>query len=361
MTILVVGKFCIEGFALHIAGCLGEMGYRVRRFETGYRAKRIDGLFGHRVDQVAGSIHSATDGILPIRAWRMRNLWRVAGEGPIDVAIVCHDFLWPSEVRELKRIARAPVAMWFPDAIVNLGRGFFMTAPYDAVFFKDPYIVHALGGTILPPAYYLPECFNPTLHRFDESDGDDRDYRCDIATAGTQHSWRVSVFSHLAGYDVRIYGPPPPLWLGPNSVTAMYQGRSVHYREKARAFRRARIVLTSLHYGEMWGLNARAFEAAGAGAFQLVDWRPGLDQLFDDGRELVSFRGMADLRRKVDWWLGRDAERVAIAEAGMRRAYAEHTYRIRLELLLDTLGGRERGFPIPSVKGDSQLPTPRSF
>ncbi|HEY3488863.1 MAG TPA: glycosyltransferase [Candidatus Deferrimicrobiaceae bacterium] len=349
MNILVVGKYYAEGFALHIAETLSRMGHAVRRFEPGYRAHRLGAGLGRRVDQVGEAVHGATDNVPAIRARRMRALWQAVDEGPLDAVIVCGDPLWPGEVRELRRRAGAPVAMWFPDAMVNLRRAFFMTAPYDAAFFKEPYLVRVLDGVVTPPVFYLPECFNPAAYELAETDGEAGNFQCDIATAGTQHSWRVSVFRHLAGYDVRIWGGKPPLWMDPNPVAEMYRGRPVFGREKARVFRGAKIVLNSLHYGEVWGLNARLFEVAGIGAFQMVDWRPGLGQLFEDGRELVSFRGIPDLKRKIDWWLPRDEERRAVAEAGMRRAHAEHTYRHRLKLLLATLAGKERGFPMPSI------------
>jgi spore maturation protein CgeB len=87
---------------------------------------------------------------------------------------------------------------------------------------------------------------------------------------------------------------------------------------------------------------------AGAGAFQFVDWRPGIDQLFKDGQELVTFRNIADLKKKIDYWLPRESERHKIGMAGMQRAFSEHTYQHRLELLLNTLVGKAQGFPTPA-------------
>lgn len=350
MNILVVGKFYIEGFALHIAETLVEMGHNVKRFEPGFKSSRIAGRIGHRINQVRGVIHESTDSLPKIRAQRMKALWQAADQSSLDVVIVCHDFLWPDEVTELKRRTHAQVAMWFPDAMVNFGRGFFMNAPYDALFFKDPYIVHALGDVLKCPVYYLPECFNPQRHRLAEDEiGYDPAYQCDITTAGNQHSWRVAFFKNLSDYDVKIWGNPAPLWMAAGVVKGMHQGRGVYNQDKVRAFRGARIVVSNLHYSEIWGVNVRSFEAAGAGAFQMVDWRPGLNQLFEDGKELISFKGIADLRKKIDFWLPREAERRAIAEAGMKRAYAEHTYELRLNLLLDTLAGKMNGYPIPAI------------
>ena len=111
MNILVIGKFYTEGFALHIAETLAVMGHGIRRFEPGFRAGRIGGRIGHRLDQVRGVIHSATDSLPSVRAQRMKALWQTAEQGPLDVVIVCHDFLWPDEVAELKRRTSTQVVM----------------------------------------------------------------------------------------------------------------------------------------------------------------------------------------------------------------------------------------------------------
>jgi spore maturation protein CgeB len=348
MQILIIGKFYTEGFALHIAETLTAMDHQVRRFEPGYKSQRMGGRRGHRLDQVRGVIYSATDSLPTIRALRLKALWRVTAQGPLDVVIVASDFLWPSEVSELKRRTNAKIAMWYPDPIVNFGRAYFMNAPYDALFFKDPYIVHALGDVLKSPVYYLPECFNPDQHYLSEAElGDLSDYHCDITTAGNLHSWRVAFFKNLTTYHVKIWGNPAPLWMAEGLVNTMHQGRVVYNHDKVRAFKGAKVVINNLIYGEIWGVNARCFETAGAGAFQMVDWRPGLDHLFVEGKEIITFKNIADLKHKIDYWLPREAERRVIAESSRLRAHAQHTYQLRLELLLDTLAGNAQGFPIP--------------
>lgn len=350
MNILVIGKFDTDCYALHIAKTLAGMGHVVRRFEPGFKSVQIDGRFVHRLNQVRSVIHSSSDNLPIVRTWRMKGLWEIIDQGSLDVVICCYDYLWPAEVTELKRRTHAQVAMWFPDALVNFGKAFFMNAAYDALFFKDPYIVHALGDVLKSPVYYLPECFNPECHSLpQEATGNDAAYQCDITTAGNQHSWRVACMENLTDYDVKLWGTPVPLWMEAGSVNRMYQGRGVYNHDKVRAFRGANIVINNLHYSETWGVNARCFEAAGAGAFQMLDWRPGLSQLFEDGKELISFRSMVDLKKKIDYWLPREAERRAIADAAMVRAHGEHTFELRLTLLLDTLGGKSCGFPVQEI------------
>lgn len=105
----------------------------------------------------------------------------------------------------------------------------------------------------------------------------------------------------------------------------MHQGREVYNHDKVRAFRGAKIVINNLYVKEIWGINVRSFEAAGADTFQTVFWRPGLTQLFEDGKELIALGSVADQTQKIDYWLPREPEQRAIAEACMHRAHENHT------------------------------------
>jgi len=351
MRILVLGKFYGEGFGLHIAEALEHMGHEVKRFEPGVR-HRSRGQFALRAIQLRSTLHAATDGIPWVRSLRMSALWRTAEAQPLDAIIVCHDFLSPGEVAELKRRTGAAIALWFPDSITGFWRGFFMLAPYDALFFKDPFQVARLNGVLRSPVWYLPECFSPERHvlKGPLNNEDITRYGCDICTAGNFHAYRAAFFEHLSQYDVKIWGNRPPMWLSPLGIASRYGGKYVEHSEKAKAFLAAKIVLNNVHYSEIWGVNARAFEAAGIGAFQMLDWRPGIAQLFEDGREVITFRGISDLKSKVNFWLSRNHERELVGQAAKKRAHAEHTYSMRLDLLLDTLAGRARGFPLPFIK-----------
>ncbi len=347
MNFLIIGKFYEEGFARHIAETLSAMGHNAKRFEPGYRGINMSGRFPHRLNQAGAVLYETSNSIPAFREKRMRRLWQEVDAGPLDIIITCHDFLWPSEVAELKKRSKAAVVMWFPDALVNFGRSYFMAAPYDALFFKDPFIVRRLGAVLQVPVHYLPECFNPENHQITDEGPPSEEYLCDVTTAGNSHPWRMAHLQQLDDLNIKLWGPPAPLWLPANSDANMHQGRSVQNADKARAFRGAKIALNNLHYGEIWGLNVRAFEIAGIGAFQMIDWRPGLEQLFRDGHELVSFRGIKDLEQKICYWLPREEERKEISEKGKIRAYAEHSYSHRLELLISTIGGQSSGFPIP--------------
>jgi spore maturation protein CgeB len=129
----------------------------------------------------------------------------------------------------------------------------------------------------------------------------------------------------------------------------MLQNYYVTGREKILAYRAAAIVLNSLHPAEVWGVNARTFEVAAAGGFQIVDARPGLGQLFDEGSEIVSFSDVKDLKNKIDYYLREPELRQDLAEAGRKRARQDHTYRMRVEMMLKTIGCAGQGYPLPDI------------
>lgn len=336
--VLVVGKFYTEAMGLHIAETLEAMGHTVARHEFGLGYGVGGGRLRSRLRNLQIVLYSVAERAPSVVRRRFQRLQAHAQAFGPDVILATFDYLLPAEVEQLKRATGAAVAMWFPDHIASLGRMAFLGAPYDAMFFKDPYTVERLRELALAPVHYLPEAFNPARHTLPHPlPADTSTWSCDLTTAGNLHGARVAVFRQLLEYDIKIWGAPLPAWQPARVLGDAVQNRYVAYGEKALAFRGAKIVVNSLYPAEVDGTNVRTFEAAGIGAFQLVEWRPALDALFVDGHEVVAYRGMADLRDKIEYYLPREDERRVIAEAGQARAHAEHTYAHRLTELLACL------------------------
>lgn len=107
-------------------------------------------------------------------------------------------------------------------------------------------------------------------------------------------------------------------------------------------------MLNTLNRSEIRGTNMRSFEACSAGAFQIVDLRPGLVDLFEIGEEVAIFTNLADLRAKLADCRDAPEAQDRIAQAGHARARPDHTYRVRLGRLLDVVAGRSEGYPEPA-------------
>lgn len=73
-------------------------------------------------------------------------------------------------------------------------------------------------------------------------------------------------------------------------------------------------------------INYRTFETTGCGTFLLTNYTPGLEKLFDIGKEIVVYNDLNDLDNKVKYYLENEEEREKIALAGYNRAKKDHTY-----------------------------------
>jgi spore maturation protein CgeB len=85
-------------------------------------------------------------------------------------------------------------------------------------------------------------------------------------------------------------------------------------------------------------IHARPFEFSGCGAFVLSGYAAGMEEYYEEGREMAFYRGTDDLIEKVRYYLERESEREAIAKAGYERTMREHTYEARFRALFASVG-----------------------
>ena len=84
-------------------------------------------------------------------------------------------------------------------------------------------------------------------------------------------------------------------------------------------------------------INYRTFETCGCGTMLLTNYTPGLEKLFDIGKEIVVYESIEDLDNKVKYYLENEDERNMIAETGYQRAKKDHTYFERAKKLIDII------------------------
>ncbi len=188
-------------------------------------------------------------------------------------------------------------------------------------------------------AYWLPTACDPDVHKVV---AESKKYHCDICFAGDWSPLREEWISHLVRhYDgVKIFGP----WgkkIAKNSVLRNYLVDGFFSPDKmASMFASAKVIL-NIHtwYGKWsYGTNPRLFEAAGCGAAQAVDWKDELPDLFDYENELLVYKDLDDLTEKLAGLLKNEDHRAMIGKLSQKRAYSEHTYRKRMEVLLSVIG-----------------------
>lgn len=87
-----------------------------------------------------------------------------------------------------------------------------------------------------------------------------------------------------------------------------------------------------------WQLHCRPFEVLGCRGFLLTDDADNLRDYYEDGKELVIFKDVKDLVKKIKHYLAHDQERERIAQAGYERTLKDHTYEKRFDEIFKIMG-----------------------
>ena len=190
---------------------------------------------------------------------------------------------------------------------------------------------------------YLPVACDPAEHRPLELSTDEQArFGGDVSFAGSPYLNRQRIFSKLTDLPLRLWGPGwTDVALAPMAADG---GRTFTIDEMVKIFSATRINLNLHSASHVEGcdpdpdyVNPRTFELAACGAFQLVDARAPLPELFAHD-EMVTFENVHELRALITRFLREDDERVAVAGRARERALKEHTYVHRIRRVLrDTL------------------------
>ena len=129
-----------------------------------------------------------------------------------------------------------------------------------------------------------------------------------------------------AEVDLRVWGYGAE-HLDPSSALARAHRGQAFGLEMYRVLADAKIVVNRhIDAAEGFANNMRLFEATGSGALLVTEAAPNLGELFEPGREVVTYSSPGELAEVVCHYLENEDERLAIAAAGQRRTFAEHTY-----------------------------------
>mgnify|MGYP001567923302 CR=1 FL=1 len=190
------------------------------------------------------------------------------------------------------------------------------------------------GGVEAPiiwlPHAVEPDCYNP------------------LATNTYTDALRVQAWSAttIKDYDVSFVGYLT-FQNRQDFLDAVYKGiqkqgrtfwhASRFFEDAARIFTHSRIVLNHAIKDDV---NMRVFEVLATRSFLLTPMVPSLDELFVDRVHLVTYRDgdVDDCLEKIAYYTDHEDERERIAEAGYREVLAHHTFKHRVERMLEIAG-----------------------
>ena len=117
-------------------------------------------------------------------------------------------------------------------------------------------------------------------------------------------------------------------------VRIRYCGSVDYWSEMPKVFRASKINLNFTIPNIKSGIPLRVWDVLGSGGFLLTNYQAELPYFFEEGKDLVCFDGVEDLREKVGYYLEHEEERRAIAESGYRKVKETHLYIERIRTML---------------------------
>lgn len=341
----------------YAANSLKDMGHMVRVFEapefyTAYSAFKGLQIGSDRLEYLENAFLNVVSQAVAAQAEAFRpDLVLAMAQAPLNRQV-------------LTRFRRegVPTAMWFVEdyRLFTYWRAFAPLYDFFAVIQGDDFL-DELRGMGCENVLYLPLAAEPSFHRPLELSGvERRKFGSDVSFMGAGYPNRRRAFRRLTGCDFKLWGTE---WDDEPALEPLLQmdGARVSPEDCVKIFN-ASIINLNLHSGVnpeqiVTGgdfVNPRTFELAACGAFQLVDRRTLMPELFE-ADEMAVFTDMDDLEAKIGHFLTRPEERAEFARRARERVLRDHTYAARMQTLIDFVASRLDGWPRPDARADDGL------
>ena len=116
------------------------------------------------------------------------------------------------------------------------------------------------------------------------------------------------------------------------------RGKVDYYNEMPYIFKNTDINLNITLRSIQRGIPLRCMDIMGCGGFLLTNYQEDFLNFFEPFEDYVYFESRADLLEKIEYYITHDEERNRIAASGYEKVKAGHTYKLRLEEILDIVG-----------------------
>jgi spore maturation protein CgeB len=267
-------------------------------------------------------------------------------EDPPDVVLALAQAPMTLPLLEHVRKKKFLTAIWFVENYRHLTYWQQVAAGYDYWFVIQKQACHeALRYAGAKHITYLPVAAEPSIHRpLTLTPEEHATLGADVSFVGAGYANRRELLPRLVTkeWTFKLWGNE---WNGVSSLAGVLQrgGGRIDTDTCVKVFNGTKVNI-NLHSWTGDGLdpdgdfvNPRTFELAACGAFQIVDERTLLPEVFT--REQIVTAGRPDdLASHVRQWLGDEVGRKQMADAARDRVLAQHTYVHRMQELLAQIG-----------------------
>lgn len=219
----------------------------------------------------------------------------------------------------------------------NFVRGMHL---YDYIFVYDPFYVQEIKKRGISNVSYLPLATDPDQYRkIDVNQNEKREFSFDICFIGSPYPNRMEILDSLSEFNLGVFGDGWDGWYRLKKSPPYYKGKAI--KEKVLKIYSSSKIVLNIHDPEAtYGVNTRTFDIPACGAFELVDYKRELENLFKVGEEIIYYKDIMDLKRLIRFYLDRPEERHKIAEKGKDKVLNCHTWYNRIKIVIDVLADR---------------------
>ncbi|MER3501894.1 MAG: hypothetical protein C4295_10585 [Candidatus Fervidibacterota bacterium] len=263
-------------------------------------------------------------------------LRQVALQRPYDLIFVLKgETILPSTLRAIRQRHKGLLINWMGDEPLHFHNIRNSLPFYDTIFLTDRGWVDSVRR-LGYRAEHLPYGCDPEVHRkVLLSDQELRYFSAEVCYVGRRDE-RENLLAQLSGVPMKIWG----YGFKQTKFTELrpfIAGSALNEEEMVKAFNAAKIVLNLQPSHHVTGVNYKIHEVAGCAAFQLIDFKPEVAEMYELGKEIVCFQTLDELKELIARYLRDEGERQRIGEAAQRRAYADHTLEQRVRKMMEIL------------------------
>jgi len=266
------------------------------------------------------------------------------------VFVMSQNFLSADVLESIRRVSQKPPTIIFHshDNVFSPG---ILTPPdfesairaYDFVFTTKSQNVVRYRALGQPNAHFLPSAYEPSVHR--PIGGEHRTYHgpeFEVTFVGTYDHSREPLLEAIGWQRLHVWGDrwsrSPQYAEHPERI----HPKAIYHFEYAEVLSHSQCALGLLREEAEDLHTQRTFEIPACGALQIAPRNAEIATFFKEGKEIVLFSSLEELKEKVDYYLSHPKARKEIARKGYERCLKDrHTYDDRVTEILKRIVGRQ--------------------